>query len=113
MWFLQLSSCYCRGRELNPNIFFLKLFGRFRDIPAKSQDIPPKKFDFPGFEGHTEFFDPHPLKWKTPTPPEDSRTKKAWVWVLFSCLILGTHEMFALQELVLLPRTTPGHVPSS
>ena len=33
--------------------FFLKLFGHLRDIPAKSRDIRAKKFDFPGFEGHT------------------------------------------------------------
>ena len=61
------------GRELNTNFFFLKLFGRPRDIPAKSRDIPPKKFDFPGFEGHTELFGPHPFVWKTPTPPENIR----------------------------------------
>ena len=46
--------------------FFLKLFGRPRDILAKSRDIPPKKFGFPGFEGHTELFGPHPFMWKTP-----------------------------------------------
>ena len=34
----------------------------------KSRDIPPKKFDFPGFEGHTELFGPHPFVWKTPHP---------------------------------------------
>ena len=57
-----------RGQKLNTNLFFLKLFGRRRDIPAKSRDIPLKKFDFPGLEGHTELFGPHPLKWKAPTP---------------------------------------------
>ena len=36
-------------------------------MPAKSRDIPPKKFDFPGFEGHLELFGPHPFTWKTPT----------------------------------------------
>ena len=56
--------------------FFLKLSGRFWDIPAKSRDIPPKKFDFLGFEGHTELFGPHPFTWKTPTPPENIRTQK-------------------------------------
>ena len=55
--------------------FFLKLFGRFRDIPAKSRDIPPKKFDSLGFEGHTELFGPHPFTWKSPTPPENIRLK--------------------------------------
>ena len=68
-------SVLFRGRELNTNLFFLKLFGHPRDIPAKSRDIPPKKFGFPGFEGHTELFGPHPFTWKTPTPPEDIRTK--------------------------------------
>ena len=38
---------------MNTNSFFLKLFVRLRDIPAKSRDIPPKKFGFPGFEGHS------------------------------------------------------------
>ena len=42
-------------------------------VPAKSRDIPPKKFAFPGFEGHTELFGPHPLTWKTPTPPEKKK----------------------------------------
>ena len=65
-----------RERKLNTNFFFLKLFGRLRDIPAKSRDIPPKKFDFPGFEAHIELFGPHPFTWKTPTPPENIRTQK-------------------------------------
>ena len=33
----------------------------------------------PGYlssKGHTELFGPHPFTWKTPTPPEDSRTQK-------------------------------------
>ena len=64
-----------RGQKLNTN-FFLKLFEHHRDIPAKSRDIPPKKFDFPGFEGHTELFGPHPFTWKTPTPPGNIRTQK-------------------------------------
>ena len=75
-----------RGQKLNPNIFFLKLFGRFRDIPAKSRDIPPKKFDSLGFEGHTELFGPHPFMWKTPTPPENIRTQKFRFGFFFSCL---------------------------
>ena len=57
------------GRTLMEHkLFFLKLFGLLRDIPAKSRDIPPKKFDFPGFEGHTELFGPHPFTLKTPPP---------------------------------------------
>ena len=62
--------------RIEPKLYFLKLFGRFRDIPAKSRDIPPKKFDSLGFEGHTELFGPHPFTWKTPTPPENIRTQK-------------------------------------
>ena len=163
------------GQKLNPNIFSLKLFGRFRDIPAKSrdiiqkqttihdsyppgvkcrkmgccvgkmqknassyrknalscrkmpfpaekcaflqkycgfrgatsqenrrksqegfraqesrtlanfskEDIPPKKFDSLGFEGHTELFGPHPFTWKTPTPSENIRTQKFRFGFLF------------------------------
>ena len=56
--------------------FSLKLFGRPRDIPAKSRDIPPKSLVSLGFEGLTELFGPHSFTWKTPTPPEDIRTKK-------------------------------------
>ena len=73
----------CRERKLNTNFFFLKLFGRSRDIPAKSRDIPPKKFDFPGFEGRIELFGPHPFTWKTPTPLENIRTKKFGFGFLF------------------------------
>ena len=50
-----------RERKLNTNFFFLKLFGHLRDIPAKSRDIPPKKFGFPGFEGTYRTFWPPPL----------------------------------------------------
>ena len=72
-----------RGQKLNTNFFICKLFGHRRDIPAaKSRDIPPKKFDFPGFEGHTELFGPHPFTWKAPTPPENIRTQK-FGFVLF------------------------------
>ena len=35
------------------------------------------------FEGHTELFGPHPFTWKTPTPPEDIRTKKFGFGFLF------------------------------
>ena len=56
--------------------------GACDDIRAKSQDIPPKKFDFPGFEGHPELFGPHPFTWKTPTSPENIRTPK-FGFVLF------------------------------
>ena len=73
-----------RERKLNPNFFFLKLFGHLRDIPAKSRDIPAKKkCDFPGFEGHTELFGPHV---EHPYPNAKYPDSKVWVWVLFSCL---------------------------
>ena len=54
--------------RIEPKLFFLKLFGRFRDIPAKSRDIPPKKFDFLGFEAHIELFGPPPLHVEDPHP---------------------------------------------
>ena len=56
--------------------FFLRLFGRPQDIPAKSRDIPPKSLVSLGSEGHTELLAPHPFTWKTPTPPESIRTKQ-------------------------------------
>ena len=71
------------GPRIEHKFFFLKLFGHRRDIPAKSRDIPPKKFCFPGFEGHTELFGPHPFMWKTPTPPENIRTQKFGFGFLF------------------------------
>ena len=71
------------GAKIEPKHSFLKLFGRFRDIPAKSRDIPPKKFDSLGFEGHTELFGPHPFTWKAPTPPENIRTQKFRFGFLF------------------------------
>ena len=37
----------------------------------------------PGFEGHTELVGPHAFTWKTPTPPEDIRTKKCGFGFLF------------------------------
>ena len=64
------------------NCFSLKLFGHLRDIPAKSRDIPPKKFDFPAFEGYTELFGPHRFMWNTPTPLENIQTQK-FGFVLF------------------------------
>ena len=48
-----------------------------------------KKFGFPGFEGHTELFGTHPFTWKTPTPPEDIRTKKCGFGFLFLLGISG------------------------
>ena len=48
---------------------------------AKSQHIPPEKFGFPGFEGHTELFGPHPLTWKT-HPTKGYPDAKVWVCAL-------------------------------
>ena len=73
--FPNILGANIRGQKLNTNFFCSNFFGRCRDIPVKSQDIPPKKFDFPDFEGHTELFGPHPFTWKTPTPPEISGLK--------------------------------------
>ena len=79
---------FCRERKLNPNVLFLKLFGCPRDIPAKSRDIPPKKFDFPGFEGRIGLFGPPPVHVEDPHPTRKYPDQKVWVWVPFSSLIL-------------------------
>ena len=41
-----------------------------------------KSLIFPGFEGHTELFGPHPFTWKTPITPENIQTQK-FGFVLF------------------------------
>ena len=73
----------CRGLELNTNSFFSQTFRAPPNILAKSRDIPPKNLVSLGFEGHTKLFGPHPLTWKTLTPPEDIRTKKFRFGLLF------------------------------
>ena len=73
-----------RERKLNTNFFFSQTFRAPPGYPGKIwRDIPPKKFDFPGFEEHIELFGPHPFMWKTPTPPEKIRTKKFRFGFLF------------------------------
>ena len=80
------------GRELNTNLFF----SNFSGAPGISQQNPrisrQKSLVSPGFEGHTELSGPHPFTWKTPTPPENIRTKEFWVWVPFSSLTLVAHD---------------------
>ena len=91
-----------RERKFNTNFFVLKLFGHRRDILAKSRDIPPKKFDFPGFEGHAELFGTHPLTWRRPLPLEDKKfpDQKVWVWVPFSSLIFATKDIWACSAAI-------------
>ena len=62
-------------------IFFLWIASS--DIPAKSRDIPPKSLVSLCFKGHTKLFGPHPFTWKTPTRPENIRTKKFGFGFLF------------------------------
>ena len=56
-----------RERKLNTN-FFSQTFRASPGYPGKIPGYPVKKFGFPGFEGHTELFGPHPFTWKTPPP---------------------------------------------
>ena len=58
-----------RERKLNQNFFF----SNFSGTPGISRQNPGI---FPGFEGRTELFGPHPFVWKTPTPPENIRAQK-------------------------------------
>ena len=64
-------------------------FGHRRDIPAKSRDILPPKFDFPGFEGHTEPFWPPPLHVEDPYPTRKYLDSKVWMCALLPCLNNG------------------------
>ena len=62
-----ITPCFRASGKIEHKLFFLKLFGHLRHILAKIPGYPAKKFVFPGFEGHTELFGPHPFMWKTPT----------------------------------------------
>ena len=71
------------GNENWTQTFFSQTFRAPPGYFGCLRDIPPKKFDFPGFEGHIELFGPHPFMWKTPAPPEKIRTKKFRFGFLF------------------------------
>ena len=71
------------GPKIEHKLFFLKLFGHFRDIPAKSRDIPPKKVWFPWFRGTYRTFWPPPLHVEDPHPTRKYPDQKVWVWVPF------------------------------
>ena len=64
------------GTRIEHKPLFLKLFGRSRDSPVKSRDIPPKSLVSLCFEGHTEIFWPPPVHVEDPTPPENIRNRK-------------------------------------
>ena len=64
------------GNENWTQTFFSQTFRAPPGYPGKIPGYPAQKFDFPGFEGHTELFGPHPFVWKTPTPPENIRAQK-------------------------------------
>ena len=71
-----------RGQKSNTSFFFSSFSGTAgtsEQDPGMSRQ---QKFVFPGFEGHTELFGPHPFTWKTPTPPEKIWTQK-FGFVLF------------------------------
>ena len=66
-----------------------------RRSPAKSRDIPPKTFDFPGFEGHTELLGPHPFACGRPLPHwKRYPDSKVWVCALFRAraLLKGSEQ---------------------
>ena len=65
-----------RGRELNTNFFVYNLSG-FPGYPGKHPGISRQKVWFPwASKDKPNLFGPHPFMQKTPTLPEDIRTKK-------------------------------------
>ena len=72
-----------RVQKLNPNFFLSTLFGHPGISCQESRDIPPKGLVSLGFVRHAERFGPHTFASKTPTPPEDIRTKKFGFGFLF------------------------------
>ena len=75
-------------REGGLNIFFLKRFGRPRDIPTKSQDIPgaggAPKIWYPWVSRTYRIFWPSPLHAADPHPTRRYPAQKVWVWVPFA-----------------------------
>ena len=69
-----------RGQKLN-TYFFLKLFGHFRDIPAKSRDIPPKSLISLASRDISNFLAPTP-SCKRPPPHRKISDSKVWVCAL-------------------------------
>ena len=67
------------------DLFFV---GQFRDIPAKSRDIPPKSLVFPGFRRTYRTFWHPPLEVEDPHPTRKYPDQKVWVWVPFSSLTI-------------------------
>ena len=84
------------GNENWTLTFFSQTFRAPLGYPGKIPGYPAKKVWFPWFRGTYRTFQPHPFTWKTPTPPENIRTKKfrfgflflAWklIFVLFFLL---------------------------
>ena len=88
-----------RNRGENWTHFFSQSFGQFRDIPAKSRDIPPKKVWFPWFWGAYWTFWPPLLHVEDPYPTGEYPDSKVWVCALFSCLKQGSNpHTFGLSK---------------
>ena len=92
LWLLSfqvhLGHLWYRGQKIEHKLFFLRLFGHRRDIPAKSRDIPPQKVWFPWFRGTYRTFWPQPFRVEDPHPTGKYRDSKVWVCAPFSCLKL-------------------------
>ena len=66
--------------------FFLKLFGRLRDIPAKSGTSRQKSL-VPWFRGTCRTFRPPPFHMENPHPTGGYPDPKVWVWVPFETIL--------------------------
>ena len=84
------------GQKLNTNFLFSNFSGDFGISRPKFRDLPPKKFGFPAFEGHTWAFWPPPDHVFDPHPTKGYPNKK--------CLGLGSF---------FLPQKIQNHVPCS
>ena len=74
------------AKNWTQTLFSLKLFGHFRDIPAKTRDIPPKSLISLASSGISNFLAPTPSRGR-PLPHRKIQTDSAvWVCALFSCL---------------------------
>ena len=78
-----------RERKLNTNIFFLKLFGRPRDVPTNPGISRPKSL-IPWFRGTYRTFWPPPVHVEDPYPTGKYPDQKVWVWVPLGACAMTT-----------------------
>ena len=98
----------CRERQLNTNFFFSQIFrALWRDAPAKSRDIPPKKFDSLVSRGIPNFLAPTPSCGRPPPHRKISRLKSLGLGSFFVAMhnVCPNHSGIASNNTYIFVRT--------